>query len=196
MTMPPTADWRSDLATRWRATPSGPFFEMADPPAEFLEGLSQDYLAAVKEFGGREGFVGETYLRLYRLEELVALNLAYDVPSSLPELIVFGSDGCGEAFAFPLGEPKVVQVPFLPMAAEYVKRSAANFAEFVRTLAASGESDEYNPETVGMEVHDKHPICFGGSPTNPANKVLVPAVQHAELCRFWNKVYRDAVARH
>lgn len=193
--MPPTADCRSVLAERWQATASGPFFDVAGPPPEFHQMLPQDYLAAVPEFGGREGFLGEEYLRLYRLQELVALNLAYEVPSLLPEVIVFGSNGVGEAFAFLLGEPAVVQVPFLPLAAEHAHRKAVSFAEFVQSLAASGESAPYNPEAVGMEVHDKHPICFGGSPTDPANKVLVPAAKHAEICRFWNKAYRDAVAR-
>ena len=193
--MAATADWRSILVARWRATPSGPFFPMADPPARFLQGLPDDYLAVVGEFGGREGFMGEVYLRLYRLQELVALNLAYEVPSLLPEVIVFGSNGGGGAFAFPLGTAAVVQVPFLPLAAQYAKRQADNFADSVRSLASSGESSAYNPDAVGMEVHDKHPICFGGSPTDPANKVLVPAPKHAEVCRFWNKAYRDAVAR-
>src|SRR5262245_10693385 len=132
--MAPTADWRSLLALRWRATPSGPFFEMTDPPAEFLQVLPEDYRAAVAEFGGREGFLGETYVRLYRLQELVALNAAYEVPSLLPEFIVFGSNGVGEAFAFPLGASAVIQVPFLPLAAEHAKRKAIDFTEFVRSL--------------------------------------------------------------
>jgi hypothetical protein len=88
----------------------------------------------------------------------------------------------------------VVQVPFLPLSAEYAERQADCFSDFLLSLAASGESPAHNAEAVGMEVHDKHPICFGGSPTDPSNKVLVPAAKHAELCRFWNKVYRDAVA--
>lgn len=186
-------NWRDVLGTRWRAVPSGPFFQMAEPSADFLRALPQEYLPAVAEFGGREGFLGETYLRLYRLEELVALNSAYEVPALLPEGIVFGSNGGGEAFVFPLGENAVEQVPFLPLAAGYAKRRASNFSEFVSSLADSGESPACNADPVGMEVHDKHPICLGGSPTDPANKVLVPVAKHAELCQFWNKVYRDAV---
>jgi hypothetical protein len=188
-------DWRNVLGTRWRATTSGPFFETAEPPAEFVEALPKDYLAAVAEFGGREGFLGETYLRLYQLQELVALNIAYEVPALLPEVIVFASNGGGEAYAFPLGQAGVFQVPFLPLSAEYADRRAANFGEFLRSLAASGESPAHDPAGVGMEVHDKHPICLGGSPTDPANKVLVPPAKHVELCRFWNKVFCDAVAR-
>ena len=191
----PTDNYRNVLGTRWRATPSGPMFELSEPPPVFLEMLPRDYLAVVGDFGGREGFLGDTYLRLYRLQELIALNHAYDVPSLLPEVIVFGSNGSGEGFAFPVGEQSVIQVPFLPLGAEHAARVATSFAEFVLALGASAESPACEPEAVGMEVHDKHPICLGGSPTDPANKVLVPAAKHAEVCRYWNKVYRDAVDR-
>ena len=183
------------LACRWRQTASGPFFEIAEPPHEFKQALPADYLAAVAAFGGREGFLGGVYLRLYRLQELVALNIAYEVPSLLPEVIVFGSDGGGEAFAFLLGEAAVIRVPFLPLGPERAHRVARSFTEFVVSATDTGESAPYNTEAVGMEVHDKHPICLGGSPTDPANKVLVPPAKHADICRLWNKVYRDAVSR-
>ncbi|HEV3080417.1 MAG TPA: hypothetical protein VGY66_11580 [Gemmataceae bacterium] len=122
-------DWRSALATRWRATASGPFFEMMQPPAECRQALPADYFAAVTEFAGREGFLGKTYLRLYRLEELAALNLAYEVPVLFPEAMVFGSDGGGNGFAFLVNEPAVVQVPFLPLCAQYAERRALNFTD-------------------------------------------------------------------
>jgi hypothetical protein len=185
------SEWRDILKSRWRATASGPFFAVAEPSGELLARLPEDYLAAVAEFGGREGFLGETYLRLYRLQELVALNVAYQVPTLLPEVIIFGSNGGGEAFGFALDEGDVLQVPFIPLCADCAERLARSFTEFVRSLAASGESPGHNPEAVGMEVHDIAPICFGGSPTDPANKILVPPATHAEVCRFWNGVYRS-----
>jgi hypothetical protein len=150
--------------------------------------LPDDYLAAVTEFGGREGCLGNTYLRLYRLQELIDLNLAYAVPALLPEVIVFGSNGGGEAFVFLVGEAAVHQVPFLPLVGQDLRRQGTTFTEFIRTLAASGESWPSRPEMIGMEIHEKHPWCLGGSPTDPANKALVPPVFHAELCRFWNNV--------
>jgi hypothetical protein len=183
------------LAAHWRSTTSGPFFDLADPPAELLSVLPPAYLSAVAEFGGREGFLGETYLRLYRLRELIAINLAYDVLTLLPEFILFGSNGGGEAFAFAIGEPAVVQVPFIPLQADHAERLGANFTEFVRSLPTQVHSLACRPEAVGMEVHDVNPICFGGNPNDPANKVLVPVRKHVELCRFWNRTYRDVLAR-
>jgi hypothetical protein len=184
---------RTILATRWHSVKSGPFFEVADPPAEFVQALPKEYLTAVGEFGGREGFLGQTFLRLYRLEELFALNIAYQVPTLLPEVIVFASNGGGEAFAFAsfLKQPSVVQVPFVPLCSEYAEHQASSFAEFVRSLCVSGESPECNDEVLGMEIHEVQPICFGGDPTDEANKAFVPPSEHAELCRFWNKKYRQ-----
>lgn len=189
------AELRTVMASRWRATQAGPLFETSEPPPEFIQTLPRDYLAVITEFGGREGFLGETYLRLYQLNELLALNLAYDVPALLPEVIVFGSDGGGNAFAFPVGEPAVLMIPFVPLMADAAEHQAASFTEFIVSSAAAEESPECDPETVGMEIHDKHPICLGGSPTDPTNKVAVRAAKHAEICRFWNKVYRDALDR-
>jgi hypothetical protein len=48
-----------------------------------------------------------------------------------------------------------------------------------------------NEDTFQKEVHDKHPIALGGDPINKANKVLVPAAQHPEICNFWNKVCHE-----
>src|SRR5262245_7598992 len=188
-------DWRSLMTKRWRAVASGPFFDLSEPPAEFVKILPREYLTAVAVFGGREGFLGKTYLRLYRLQELEALNLAYEVTTLLPELILFGSNGGGEAFAFSKGNAAVVQLPFLPLSDESIEIVASTFSEFVRCLAESGESAQMNVDLVGKEVHEIHPVCFGGSPTDPENKTFVPPDKHAELCRFWNKSYRNALNR-
>jgi hypothetical protein len=189
-------DWRTALRSNWNSAASGPFFHLADPTSQFLEALPEENRRAAQEFSGREGFLGNTYLRLYRLRELVALNFAYEVPKLLPEVIIFGSDGCGEAFAVLLEEPTIVKVPYLPLSLELAECLAPTFSQFILRIANLGKSPDLNPDAIGKEVHDKHPICFGGSPTDPRNKVLVPVPQHAELCRFWNNAYRDAIARH
>jgi hypothetical protein len=191
--MRPTSEWKHALAAQWRATTSGPFFDLADPPSEFVRSLPEDYLATVGEFGGREGFLGESYLRLYRLQELPALNLAYQVPELSPEIIVFGSNGGGEALAFSLDGAGVVEVPFIPLSIEHAERRAPTFGELISGMAAVRSSPASAARLVGSEIHEIKPICLGGSPTDPTNKAVVPVSQHAELCRFWNKVYRRLV---
>jgi hypothetical protein len=160
-----------------------------------LEALPEDYLNAVDEFGGREGFLGDSFVRLFRLQELTSLNFAFDVPVLCPEVFIIGSNGCGEAYAFPLNEPAIVQIPFIPLRAECAIHLADSFTGFLQALAASGPSPESNPQTVGMEIHGIHPICLGGSPTDPKNKVHVPVAKYPEICKYWNKIYNDALAR-
>jgi len=106
---------RKILKSKWSAKSTGPFFKSTEPPPKFVEPLPKDYLDVIRDFGGKEGFLGQTYLRLYRLEELIQLNIAYQVPTLLPEVFIFGSNGYGEAFAFLLFEQSLVQVPFLPL---------------------------------------------------------------------------------
>jgi hypothetical protein len=46
---------------------------------------------------GGEGSVGDTYVILWRIEELIEMSKAYDVAEYAPGLFLFGSDGGGEA---------------------------------------------------------------------------------------------------
>jgi hypothetical protein len=187
------SEWRKALGKRWKSVEAGPFFEMQEMPDQLRAVFPADYLEAVAEVGGREGFLGGTYLRLYRLEELMALNFEYQVPELFPEVLMFASDGCGAAFAFPIGQSSVVQVPLIPLAGESAEYRAMGFTEFVMRLAESGggKPSKLNQATEGMEVHCKQPIALGGDPTDEGNRELVPVAEHPELCRYWNKVYRE-----
>jgi hypothetical protein len=40
------------------------------------------------------------------------------------------------------------------------------------------------------------PIMFGGDPTAKENIAWVPFEQHAELVRWWSKLYRDTVGKN
>ncbi|WP_169266704.1 MULTISPECIES: hypothetical protein [Brasilonema] len=39
-----------------------------------------------------------------------------------------------------------------------------------------------------MEIHEIHPIKFGGSPTDLNNKIIIPEKVHTELTNWWNEV--------
>ncbi len=187
------SEWRKALGKRWKSVETEPYFEMQEVPEQLKAVFPADYLEAVAEVGGREGFLGGTYLRLYRLEELMALNFEYEVPELFPEVLMFASNGCGEAFAFPIGQSSVVQVPLIPLASEYAEYRAMGFTEFVKMLAESGAGrpSELNQAGEGVEMHFKQPVALGGNPTDGENRELVPVREHPELCRYWNKVYRE-----
>jgi hypothetical protein len=39
----------------------------------------------------------------------------------------------------------------------------------------------------GMEIHEIHPVKFGGHPTDPANKIVLPVKQHRALNGWWRR---------
>jgi hypothetical protein len=49
-----------------------------------------------------------------------------------------------------------------------------------------------NPEMFkGLQIHEIHPVKFGGSPTSLSNKVFLTPAQHAEYTNFWNSLLRS-----
>ncbi len=153
-----------------------------------------DYLDAMAYSDGGEGFIGHSYFRLYSVEQLLSLNQAYQVSSFAPGLVVFGSDGGGEAFGFDIRQKplEIVQIPFIPMDFQYAEALGRSFLEFLHALEGVADGDgppKINREAIGKEVHDIQPIVFGGSPTDRKNKALVTLEEHAELCVFWNRIY-------
>ena len=157
-----------------------------------------DYLTALQFTDGGEGFIRYSYFRLYSITELLLFNESYQVERFAPKLVIFGSNGGGEAFGFDAREDliEIVQIPFIPMDFHYAKPLGKNFMEFLTILEEAKSDDDLslpqiNMSAVGKEVHEIHPIVFGGSPTDDKNKALVPSEEHAKLSVFWNKVYQD-----
>ena len=121
----------------------------ANPPAEVAaiqhvqaasQALPQDYIAHLQVANGGEGFVGDAYLVLWPVEQLIELNEAYKVGEFAPGLFLFGSDGGGEAFAFDLrakGSRPIVSVPFVSMALTEARPIGSDFNEFLRNLSRS-----------------------------------------------------------
>ena len=161
--------------------------------------LPPTYIDLVALIGAGEGFVGHEYLRLFALDQLLWVNDAYGVGTYLPGHCMFGSNGCGEAYLFgppTVAERAVIRVSFIPLDPDYVSQSWPSFDQFLLALVNAppdNPDDPYpytpDPDAIGKELHEVHPIALGGSPTDPANKVLVPVEKHAELVAFWNRTF-------
>lgn len=101
--------------------------------------LPDGYVNFLSQGNGGEGFVGNNYLILWPIEQIKELNEAYQVEEFAPGLLLFGSSGGGEAYAFDMryeGSP-IVQVPFVGMALKEVWNVASNFQEFLKKLSQS-----------------------------------------------------------
>jgi len=96
------------------------------------DGAAADVIA-----NGGEGFIGENHLILWAAEELAQFNNEYEAQDYAPGLVLFGSDGGGEGYAFDARTipAPIVQVPFIGMDLMYARQMAGSFSEFVRKLA-------------------------------------------------------------
>ncbi|RCS56437.1 SMI1/KNR4 family protein [Parvibium lacunae] len=99
--------------------------------------LPTDYKEFLEKANGGEGFIGENYLILWTAEELAQFNNEYEVQDYAPGLVLFGSDGGGEGYAFDARTTPapIVQVPFIGMDLMYARQMAGSFSEFVSKLA-------------------------------------------------------------
>ncbi len=100
---------------------------------------------AYKEFlkitNGGEGWIGNnSYVIFWMLEDLDKLNKSYATNEFAPGLLLFGSNGGGEAYAFDIRSESmnIVQVPFVGMDLTLVEILADTFDHFIEWL--------YHPE--------------------------------------------------
>jgi len=98
--------------------------------------LPEDYLSFMRRCNGGEGYIGDEYLMLWRLGELEKFNREYEVHEYIPDVLLFGSTGGGDAYGFRtiLSGSEVVKVPFIGMSSNLCKRIAGSFTEFLETL--------------------------------------------------------------
>ncbi len=101
------------------------------------QSLPSDYLQFIGEHDGGEGFIGDSYLILWRSGELATFNREYEVEQYAPGIVLFGSDGGGEGYGFDTREATmpIVRIPFIGMDLRYATRVAENFNDLLFQLA-------------------------------------------------------------
>jgi hypothetical protein len=99
--------------------------------------LPPEYLKFLRLSNGGEGFIGKNaYIMLWSVEELASMNLAYEVSSYAPGLLIFGSDGGGEAYGFDTRRNPwmIVKIPFVGMDWELARPVGNSFLDFLARL--------------------------------------------------------------
>jgi hypothetical protein len=85
---------------------------------------------------------------------------------------------------YPSGVPKPTGPFQLLEGAEYeAAREAANKAN-----AALRRADP--AKYAGKQIHEIQPVKYGGSPTDPANKIALAPQEHAQYTTWWNRLQR------
>jgi hypothetical protein len=160
--------------------------------------LPATYIEFMRISNGGEGFAGrDDYLLLWPVHELQSLKASYETDKYAPGLLLFGSNGGGEAYGFDTRSPSnpIVQIPFVGMDWASAKEVAAGFYERLERLKGkAGMASPGDPKSSrtlehrGKEIFDLKPVILGGDPTDPANKVFLDRRDHIEAVRFWNRI--------
>jgi hypothetical protein len=98
--------------------------------------LPADYVQFLLKMDGGQGFIGEHFLRLLPAEQLVEMNTGTYFAEAAPGLVVFGSDGAGEAFGFDTrsAPSPIVMIPWIGMEWDVAIMLAPDFNSFLQHL--------------------------------------------------------------
>ena len=91
--------------------------------------LPHDYLDFLRQHNGGEGFIGESYIVLWKAEEIALFNREYEVAKYAPGILMFGSNGGGDGYGFDIQQDSmpVICMPFIGMERRYADRITASF---------------------------------------------------------------------
>jgi hypothetical protein len=130
-----------DVLAKFHGGPPATIGSISRCEAQIGRKLPADYIRLMQQMNGGEGFIGQNYLMLWSLEELSKMNRNTYFAEAAPGLLVFGSDGGGEAFGFDTrtAPPPVVVVPYVGMAWDTAVQMAPSFDAFILHLHRSEE---------------------------------------------------------
>ncbi|NDI35093.1 SMI1/KNR4 family protein [Chengkuizengella sediminis] len=94
----------------------------------------QEYYEFLLNSNGGEGSIGESYLVMWKVEDIIELNEAYGVEEFAPGLLIIGSDGGDTAYCIRSENKSFVNVPFIGMDLREVQVCGNNFEEFLSYL--------------------------------------------------------------
>ncbi|MBK3665188.1 SMI1/KNR4 family protein [Bradyrhizobium diazoefficiens] len=100
--------------------------------------LPDDYKQFLGTANGGQGTIGtHSYASLWPVEHLDEMNRAYETANLAPGLLLFGSDGGDEAYAFDMrvAAKPVVSVPFVGMDLNEIRPVADTFEGFLKKLS-------------------------------------------------------------
>jgi SMI1 / KNR4 family (SUKH-1) len=166
-----------------------------DQIARAQERLGVTFPSDLEEFMAQadaaEGWVGDAYLAMWPVALLADLNAKARIPEFAPDLVFFATNGGGEGFAFDRSNLSFVMAPMIGLRIVESTPMGGTFRDFVDRLAPDHPIDApvpaAGPSQRGLVVYEITPIILGGSPTDPANKRLVPLDRYVEMVGWWNE---------
>ena len=126
-----------NLLRRLTCRPGATCAAIAETEEQLRAKLPAEYVEFLKLSNGAEGFIGKNaYVMLWGAEELASMNQSYEVQKYAPGLVIFGSDGGGEAYGFDTRHPywPIVKMPFIGMNWAVAWSIDGTFNEFLKRL--------------------------------------------------------------
>ena len=148
------------------------------------------------EADAAEGWVAGEYLAVWPVAQMADLNSRAKVAEFAPSLVAFATNGGLEGYFFDKATGEFINSPMIGLGYIDPIRAGRTFDEFLTWLASehprSGKAPALDTSRFGRVIHEIKPVLFGGSPTDPKNKTLLPLSIYAEAVGFWNEQVREA----
>ncbi|HEY8737952.1 MAG TPA: SMI1/KNR4 family protein [Candidatus Dormibacteraeota bacterium] len=133
--MPMVDQWIA--ANSGAATPGASDEALDAAAAELGIELPSDYRTMMSKSNGGEAEFGESWIVMWRVEDLVERNAGYKVQEFAPGFTFFGSNGAGEACAWdwrPTRQARYVVIPFITPEPDAAVPCGDSLEEFLATL--------------------------------------------------------------
>ena len=100
------------------------------------------YISFLQEVNGLTGFICESYVNLWALQELHSNNVGYEALEYAPNIVLIGSDGGGNAYGIDFdSDYAIVELPFVGMSRENAEIIADSIESLIEFLAAKTYDD-------------------------------------------------------
>ncbi|MCH4825900.1 SMI1/KNR4 family protein [Planococcus halocryophilus] len=102
-----------------------------------------EYVKFLLHANGGEGPIGDNYLQLWKVEELIEDNERYSVEEFAPGILIIGSDGGDTAYCMDTRSKEMpfVSMPFIGMDLEEVELCGSTFTKFLDFLNKVSNAD-------------------------------------------------------
>jgi hypothetical protein len=92
----------------------------------------EDYKTFLKWSNGGEGYIGENYISLWKVENLIILNKEYQIQKYLSNsFLAIGTDGGGISYGFNVSNYTVFKCPFGDLDINEISIVAKSFKDFL-----------------------------------------------------------------
>jgi len=121
---------------KFKPNPPAPAPAILELTGVLRKPLPATYLRALATANGGQGFIGNRFVNLWPVEEIVERNKHYQVVEYAPELLLIGSNGGGVAYAFDTSQSdeSIYEVPFIGLDVKDARLIAKSFEALVPAI--------------------------------------------------------------